>query len=258
MTVKIVHDPKEVFELLQMRERTNYVYQFSNLDEQSWKRVITYGLYQASELQEIAMVNINYELPVLLATSFAKQEYNVELLQEIKPLLPLKFYAHMDRFTLERSFTQEQVFDNEEYLNMRFCGPLPENPAGVSQFGEDKLAMMKSFLDEHYLGNWFEDHLAKLGKNYGVMINGKLVSFAGVHAYSERYQVAAVAHVVTDPKHRRKGYGERSVLALLHGLVDIKHIGLNVRSNNQPAISCYAKLGFKPQGRFMFCTIESK
>ncbi|MBP2643853.1 MAG: putative acyltransferase [Firmicutes bacterium] len=53
---------------------------------------------------------------------------------------------------------------------------------------------------------WLDEESIKMDKNFGILVDGKLISFAGVHAYSEEYQVAAVAHITTHPKYRKEIY----------------------------------------------------
>jgi predicted GNAT family acetyltransferase len=79
-----------------------------------------------------------------------------------------------------------------------------------------------------------------------VRTGGRLVSIAGVHAYSERYGVAAVGNVATHPAYRKQGLGRAATAALcqfLNGRVE--HIGLNVKSTNEAAVRCYESLGFE-------------
>ena len=60
---------------------------------------------------------------------------------------------------------------------------------------------------------------------------------------------ADVMNVAVHPQHRRKGVGERLVLALCDALCD-EHtsLTLEVRASNAPAISLYEKLGFAQVG----------
>lgn len=257
MEVKIVHSASQVYAFLKSRTRYNYIYQFNNLSPNEWKNVICYGLFINSEMKEIAMVNINYGIPVLLAASFENEEYNTELIRRIKKFLPSKFYTHIDKVTLENVFSKNHISELDEYMNMGLCDydVLDKNRESEAvRLGYNDIKDIKELLAESYPEAWLDDGLVKLNKNFGIMVEGKLISFAGIHAYSEKYQVATVAHVTTHPDYRKKGYGEQVVFALSNDIKNkIRWIGLNVKTNNISAINCYKKLGFKEFGRFIAC-----
>lgn len=262
MEVKIIHDSNEVYEFLKNKTRYNYIYQFSNLEPKEWKNVICYGLYVGSELKEIATLCTKYDIPVLLAASFENEEYNTELIKRIKKFLPPSFYTHIDKSTLEDVFNKNDISESEELMNMGLCDCNALNKECESEtmrLGFNDLNQIKELLTRSYPEAWLDDELVKLNENFGITAQGKLVSFAGIHAYSEEYQVAAVAHVTTHPHYRKKGYGEKVVSSLSKDLKDkIKYIGLNVKVDNFPAINCYRKLGFKGFGSFVACVIKNR
>jgi ribosomal protein S18 acetylase RimI-like enzyme len=262
MEVKIVHEASVVYEFLKNKIRYNYIYQFNNLVPKEWKNVICYGLYEGSELKEIATLLIKYDIPVLLATSFENEKYNTELIRRIKRFLPSEFYTHIDKVTLENIFNESDISEMEELMNMGLCDYKKLNEKCENEtvrLGFDDLTQIKELLASSYPEAWLDDELVKLNKNFGIRDQGKLISFAGVHAYSKEYQVAAVAHVTTHPDYRKKGYGEQVVALLSSDLKDeIKYIGLNVKTENFPAINCYRKLGFREFGSFIACMIRDK
>ena len=262
MEVKIVHEASVVYDFLKNKTRYNYIYQFNNLVPKEWKNGICYGLYEDSELKEIATLLIKYDIPVLLATSFENEKYNTELIRRIKRFLPSNFYTHIDKVTLENIFNENDISESEELMNMGLCDYKTLNEKCESEavrLGIDDLSHIKELLASSYPEAWLDDELVKLNKNFGITTKGKLISFAGIHAYSKEYQVAAVAHVTTHPDYRKKGYGEQVVASLSIDLKgEIKYIGLNVKTDNFPAINCYRKLGFREFGSFVACMIRSK
>lgn len=261
MEVKVIHKPNEVYEFLKNKTRYNYIYQFNNLSADQWKNVICYGLFSDSELKEIAMLNINYDIPVLLAASFKNEEYNIELIRKIKKYLPYKFYTHIDRTTLENVFSKREISEAHEYMNMGLCNydildKKYENEAKRISF--EDINNIKELISLSYPEAWLDDDLIMLNRNFGIFVDGKLISFAGIHAYSEEYQVAAIAHVTTHPDFRKRGYGENVVKALAQDLTNnIKFIGLNVKVDNLPAINCYKNNGFMEFGKFIACEITN-
>jgi ribosomal protein S18 acetylase RimI-like enzyme len=258
--LRVIHDSGIAYEYLKNKARYDYIYQFNNLSVDHWKNVICYGLFDNGELKEIAMVNINYSIPVLLAAGFNNADHKIELIRRIRRFLPSRFYTHIDKIILEAVFSQNSVYEYEEYFNMGLCDydtidKKQDNE--IVRLGYNEIEDIRALLTASYPEAWLDDELVKLNENFGVYINGKLVSFAGIHAYSEQYQVAAVAHVTTLPEYRKRGYAEKVVDALLKSLrTKIRYIGLNVKADNLQAISCYKKLGFKEYGSFAACEIE--
>jgi RimJ/RimL family protein N-acetyltransferase len=259
MEVKIIHNASEVYEFLKDKIRYDYVYQFTDLSSKEWDNVICYGLFDNSQLKEIAVLAINFDIPVLLAASFANEKYNTELLLRIKKFLPSKFYTHIDRETLDSVFDINDILELEEYMNMGLCNYDLLDKKGENEavrLGFNDLKDIKELINESYPEAWLDDDLVKLNKSFGIYVEGKLVSFAGIHAYSQEYQVVAVAHVTTHPDYRQKGYGEKVVCSLVKDLKNkIEFIGLNVKVDNSVAINCYKKLGFIEFGKFVGCEI---
>ena len=100
--------------------------------------------------------------------------------------------------------------------------------------------------DRSYPGNWFDPRMLETNQYFGIRKDGRLISAAGVHVYSERYGVAALGNITTDPDHRNQGYGRTVTARLCQSLSErVDHIGLNVKADNDIAISCYNRLGFE-------------
>lgn len=256
MKIKIIHDKNSIYEFLKDKSRYDFLYQFYDLEESNWNNVICFGLTDGDELKQIAMLLTNYDIPVLLAASYNNIEYSTELLAGIKTLLPAKFYTHIDKDVLLNVFSHERIHDMQEYTNMGLEGTAEIINSDAVQLGYERINEIKDLLSFSYPEAWLDDELVKLARNYGIYNNGKLISFAGIHAYSEEFQVAAVAHVTTHPDFRRQGYGEKVVATLINDLrKDIKYIGLNVKTDNKTAINCYKRLGFKEYGKFVACEI---
>jgi predicted GNAT family acetyltransferase len=101
--------------------------------------------------------------------------------------------------------------------------------------------------------------MLQTGQYFGLRVDRQLISAAGVHVYSEQYRVAAVGNVVTHPAYRNKGYGRLVTARLCQSLLTkVRHVGLNVKADNEATLACYSKLGFEivaPYGEF---TVERK
>ena len=260
MEARIIHDVGIVDEFLKTKNKYNYIYQLYNLEENQWKNVICYGLFDEEEIKEIAMVILSYDIPVLLAAGFDNERYSMKLVEEIKKNLPRKFYTHIDKITLEHVFSNNHISEMEEYMNMGFIDDVLDagNRIHAKRLGFKEIGCIKELISASYPEAWLDDDLMKLNENFGIYVDEKLVSFGGIHAYSEQYQVAAVAHVTTKPSYRNRGYAEDVVRALTKSLREkIEYIGLNVKVNNVQAINCYKKLGYREFGRFIACEIQN-
>ncbi len=259
MEIRIVHEANYINEFLKDKPSYDYIYQLNNLAPEIWQQVVCYGLFAGEELLQIAMMNMNYQIPVILAAGFEHQDYSKELISRIKPFLPSKFYTHIDQETVAEVFAKDKVIKLEEYINMGFCNEhllMERAESDAMRLGVKELSMIKELLEISYPEAWLDDELVALNENFGIFSGAKLISFAGIHAYSEQFQVAAIAHVTTHPEYRSMGYGEAVVRALVKSLRDkIKYIGLNVRTDNFKAINCYRKIGFVEYGRFVACEI---
>ncbi|HYE11248.1 MAG TPA: GNAT family N-acetyltransferase [Patescibacteria group bacterium] len=258
MEVKILHNRQDVFEFLKDRSRYDYLYEFFDLDENNWENVICYGLLDGKEIKQIAMLLIDYDIPVLLAACYQDGEYSIQLMKSIKMFLPSHFYTHIDKKTLDSVFSNNDIKNLQEYMNMGLEDSVPyqlDNKA--VKIGYEQIGDIRDLLSESYPEAGLYDRMIKLGRNFGIYCGSKLVSFAGIHAYSEEHQVAAVAHVTTHPDFRRQGFAETVIESLIKDLQgDIQYIGLNVKTDNIRAINCYKKLGFKEFGRFVACEVS--
>jgi predicted GNAT family acetyltransferase len=108
-----------------------------------------------------------------------------------------------------------------------------------------------SLFETAYPGNFFEPKMLETKQYFGIRQSDKLVSVAGVHAYSACYKVAALGNITTHPDYRGRGYGRIVTARVCKSLLnEIEHIGLNVKADNRSAIRCYEKLGFEAIGSF--------
>jgi len=80
----------------------------------------------------------------------------------------------------------------------------------------------------------------------GIVEEGRLVAVAGTHVVSRQEGVAVVGNVFTHPSARGKGYATATTSAVTESLLDYcDHVVLTVDPNNTPAVSAYARLGFR-------------
>lgn len=88
----------------------------------------------------------------------------------------------------------------------------------------------------------------------GIRVNNQLVSIGGAFLDDLGSNIATV---VTDEKHRNKGYATTIVSTLVDQILHKSNLALiHVESNNAPAIKTYTKVGFKPYRKYIVARVE--
>jgi GNAT superfamily N-acetyltransferase len=244
--------------------RTNaelHIYSLGDLDDFFWPQTTWYGWQKDGRLEDLVLIYAGTGLPTVVG--IAEQPGNMgERLREVIPLLPQRFYAHLSP-GVEDVFqeTHQPDFHGLHYkMALRDTSHLASvDCSGAVRLERQDLAELVRLYDESYPGNWFDSRMLQTGQYFGLRVNRRLISAAGVHVYSERYRVAAVGNVVTHPAYRNKGYGKLVTARLCQSLLEkVEHVGLNVKADNDAAMACYRRLGFEiiaPYGEF---TVERK
>jgi ribosomal protein S18 acetylase RimI-like enzyme len=224
------------------------VYSLGDLDDFFWPYTTWYGWRADGELKDVAMIYVSRTLPTLVAIS-QQPAVMRGLLGEITPLLPETFYAHLSP-GVEQVFGKTHGIESQgpHYkmaLHDAALARQVDGSAAVRLMSHDSADLIRLY-QESYPGNWFDLRVLQTGQYFGVRRDGRLVSVAGVHAYSERYGVAAIGNIVTHPDYRRRGYARQATARLCQSVLQkVKHVGLNVKADNDAAIGCYAGLGFE-------------
>ena len=94
-------------------------------------------------------------------------------------------------------------------------------PASGTEFVEpishaDTAALMALY--RFYPDHFFEPYQLESGLYYGVWEDGELVSAAGVHVVSERFNIVALGNIVTHPDYRGRGLAVACTSAILEKL----------------------------------------
>ena len=92
----------------------------------------------------------------------------------------------------------------------------------------------------------FNPLMLEQGIYFGAYEDGALVSVAGTHAYSLRYQAGMIGNVYTLPAHRGRGLAAATTWRVAAALLEagVREVGLNVKDDNDPAIAVYTRIGF--------------
>lgn len=251
-----LHDRKVIERFLRQNAKL-HIYSIGDLDDFFWPYTTWYCLTNDKMPDAIALLYTGQRLPTLLALS-EEPTYMSDLLKSIIHLLPLQFYAHFSP-GLEKIFqgTHELKPHGEHYKMALMDISVIKNMdcSQVTRLSTSDLHDIIRLYRDSYPGNWFDQRMLETNQYFGIRKGKELVSIAGIHVYSRAYGVAALGNITTHPSWRRQGYGKLVTARLCQSLLeDIDHIGLNVKTDNMIAISCYKKLGFEvvtSYGEFM-------
>ena len=236
-----------------------HIYSIGDLDDFFWHKTIWYGSKKNSQIQAIALLYTEPPLPTLHAMS-EEQGPMAELLRSVFHLLPGRFHAHLSP-GLEEVFAQRGCVESSE-KNYKMALSDKSRLFGVDcsqvvRLTANDLDEMLRLYQEAYPGNWFDPRMLETGQYFGIRKEDRLVSVAGVHVYSQQYKVASLGNVVTHPDYRSSGFGKSATARLCQSLIETAdHIGLNVKANNQAAMSLYEKLGFEKVSPYYECMIS--
>lgn len=185
------------------------------------------------------------------------------LLSEILPTLPEQFHCHFlgkYREAIKEHFAEKPL---GTFLKMKLVDPdqsvramQSDNVRKLTVQDSDQLISM---YEEDYPGHYFISRMLETGKYFGYFDKGQIVSVAGVHVDSDEYKIAVLGNIVTSGNHRGRGYAGIVTACLVRELVEEgKLICLNVKQDNQPAIRCYEKLGFRKHCEYEESLFELK
>jgi len=177
-----------------------------------------------------------------------------ELVRSIFNILPERFYAHLSPQVAEVVKQQCKIESYGKHFKMGLKNTALLHDIDCSQvvrLTENDLEDMLGLYEEGYSGNWFNARMLQTKQYFGLRLNHRLLSVAGIHVYSEKYKVAALGNIVTHPDYRGKGFGKSVTTRLCQSLAEnVDYIGLNVKADNLPAIAMYEKLGFEIVGTY--------
>lgn len=254
-----LHDKDRIEAFLRRNTFLN-IYQLGDLDDYFWPRTTWYALTNGDDIKAIALVFGGLNQPTLLAMGDnAELLLLQELLRSALHLLPRSFYSHMNLGLAEALANDFRVDSHGEHCKMALTDTTRldavDTAAVIPLFPPDAAELLK-FYEESYPSHWFEPPMLDTKQYFGIRGADGLISVAGVHVYSEEYQVAALGNITTHRAHRRSGYAKATTAGLCKNLLrTVQHIGLNVKADNQAAIACYQELGFEIVGAYEECRI---
>jgi ribosomal protein S18 acetylase RimI-like enzyme len=254
---------KAVIEAFVRQNPFVHLLEMGDLDEFFWDYTIWYALQDGGTIRQLALVYTAGDIPVLLANPEPPREQMRDLLRVLLPLLPRRFYAHLDP-------TQVDVFTPAYAIQPRGLhykmGLIDrsrldsKDASNVNPLSEEDLPALEALYRASYPGTMLSTRMLQTGWFYGIRERDAIVSVAGIHVYSRTYRIAVLGSVTTHPKWRRRGLGRAVCARLCQDLIrsGIEYIGLNVKSDNDSAIKLYQHLGFEVVAEFGAYTLKVK
>lgn len=263
MNFEFLHDRRELENYLRKNIFLN-IYAIGDLDDFFWPCTCWFGRRSLGKVDSVALLYTGMKLPTLIVMSRDISPER-ELLTSIAHLLPDPVYCHLSpglEDALEDSHEMEVhgkynrmgLVDEEAFFNA--------DCRDVVQLKVSNLEELLDFYNKSYPRNWFDPRMLETGKYFCIRRDGNIVSAGGIHVYSSEYRVGTLGNIATHPEYRGKGFGTAVTVMVCRSLLEtVDHVGLNVRSDNTAAISCYEKLGFRTvasYGEFMVQRKERK
>ena len=241
-----LHDKQEIEGFLR-RNAQLHLYSVGDLDDFFWPYTTWYGLQVQEQLSAIALLYSGQALPTLIALS-EQPEPMSELVSAISPLLPAHFYAHLSPGVAQSLTATHQLVSHGAHCKMALHDLAQASRvdcSAVVPLSPTEREEIEAFYQESYPGHWFNPRMLATQQYFGIRAEDRLVSVGGIHVYSPAYGVAALGNIATHPAHRGRGYGKAVTARVCQSVAqEVREIGLNVKADNHPALTCYERLGF--------------
>jgi ribosomal protein S18 acetylase RimI-like enzyme len=249
-------DNRGEIEAFLRRNAELHVYSLGDLDDVQWPSTTWYGRQESGQLRDVVLIYTGSAVPTVVGISEHPEAMRT-LLEDVAPLLPKRFHAHLSPGVEEALHGSHAVKARGPHYKMSLRGRGRVEAIDCTQavaLTQRNIDDLLQLYQRSYPGNWFDETMLDAGPYFGLHMDGRLVSIAGVHVYSPSYRVAALGNITTDPAFRSRGYGTLVTARLCQALLDsTDHIGLNVKTDNAAALACYSRLGFEvvaPYGEF--------
>ncbi|MEU1290462.1 GNAT family N-acetyltransferase [Kitasatospora sp. NPDC005856] len=224
-----------------------HLFELGDLDDTLWPNTTWYTAAPDSGHGPVALLYSGGDTPVLLAFARPAGLPPLEaLLRDLRPFLPRRFMAGLPDGAEQALAPDYAVERRTPLLRMLLTAELPAEVAHETMpLGLDDVEDVRALLAASYPDSWFDPRMLAGGGYAGVREHGRLLAVAGVHVHSPAQRVAVLGNVTTHPDARGRGLARACVTALCHRLAaTTDHLGLNVRTDNAPAIRLYERLGF--------------
>lgn len=245
--IKQIKDKETLFNRF-VKDIFLFAYHIGDLDDFYFSDCSWFGLYENGQLEEIALLYTGLKVPTLLL--FGSREKIPILIEGIVKKLPNQFYCHYQNAFHQFFEAEYHMTFLGTHVKMKFQGDFARFPnidtSEVIDLTVNDQQELLSLYQEAYPEGYFVPYMLKSGKYYGVKVDKKIVSVAGVHVFSSLYNIAVLGNITTHPNFRRRGLAKKCTAQLLKSFDgEVDQIGLNVKKDNISALRLYENLGFR-------------
>ncbi len=257
-----ITDKKLIEEYLLQYPHLNF-YHLGDLDDFFWPYTTWFANKEKDEINAICLLYTGLEPAVLLAILNENESAMEELINNILPSLPNKFYAHLSPGLEDLFYKDYQLEHHGEHLKMFLDDPTKLQDIGeddIKELTKEDLKEVQSFYKNAYPGNWFDPRMLETNQYLGIRNKtGELICVGGVHTFSEKYDIAVIGNIATLPEFREQGHGTKLAKLLSRKILSkVKGVGLNVHSDNKNARKLYKKIGFTNRAIYHEWMLEEK
>lgn len=245
-----IHD-KATIKAFTDRNPKLHLFERGSLDDFFWPYTTWYGLEEGGAVRQLALLFHADTVLTLMAVPEPPIEEMHDLLEGICRLLPRRFYAHLHPQLADTLAEHYVIEPRGMVLRMGLAHP-DRHSAYLSPLAqpldESCLSELQAFYREVYPESWFTPRMLATRRYYGIWLDGKIASVAGVRVCSPEYDAAVLGNVATHPRMRGHGFARLVCARLCHELLQdgIHNIGLVVHAHNTSALAVYQALGFEP------------
>lgn len=246
-------------------DRIAAAYHLGDLDPRYFKYCRWWGRVDEGEGADgvpdaVALLYTGLRMPALLTIGHPDGVEDILDDPQVLRQLPDRFYAHVMSSHLAALQSRCHIDDLRNMVRMGLSRddfvPPADDLSAVGPVSHGDTAELMA-LYQYYPDNFFEPYQLEMGYYFGSRAPAsgsaeRLVSVAGIHVFSEQYDVACIGNIVTHPEHRRQGHSRRCTSRLLQALFEkVTLVALNVEKNNHAARSVYERLGFHDHVRYL-------
>ncbi|MCB9728999.1 MAG: GNAT family N-acetyltransferase [Deltaproteobacteria bacterium] len=239
---------------LLIRDPVTCAYMLGDLDDAYSEFCTWYGVRGSDGLDGVLLVYDALSVPVLI--TYGQSSALEEIIRRYWQDLPGRALVHLQPHHVA---AVDQVFGAEALVPMLRMGLEARefHPATAEQLAVERLTHRHTGeiidLYTHYPDNFFEPAQLDSGHYYGIRVDDRLVSVAGVHVLSHEASIATLGNIVTHPDFRGRGLSTACTSQLCTRLISegIHTLALNVRRQNRSAVRVYEKLGFRYHATYL-------
>jgi RimJ/RimL family protein N-acetyltransferase len=233
-----------------LKDPIGTAYQLGDLGEAYRDLCHWYGCHDELGLRSVLLVYTGLSLPVII--TYGEAEDMRAIVTGFRGEMPGRALVHSQPDHVD---ALEQSFVCKSMRPMVRMGMLARDLTPVSSGGwagaVEPLGMRHTGeiidLFQYYPDHFFEPAQLATGHYYGIRMDDRLVSVAGIHVFSASSQIACLGNIVTHPDYRGKGFSTACTSHLCSKLAsaDVRVFALNVARDNSSAFRVYEKLGFQ-------------